>query len=148
MEISFYQNQSENNQIGKTLTNEIKLEGSIRGESSIINPVILVQADTDDNLSGLNYAYIPEFNRYYFIRDIVSVRTGLWRMSLAVDVLESFKDYIKNLSVIINNTETTGLSKYVSGDVWTRLVKDTTTIVNFPSGLLDNGEFILVTAGG
>lgn len=40
-----------------------------------------------------NYAYIPEFSRYYYIQDW-SYSAGLWRASLTVDVLASYKDSI------------------------------------------------------
>ena len=43
--------------------------------------------------TAFNYAYIPEFSRYYFIQDW-AYSAGLWRASLSVDVLASFKDYI------------------------------------------------------
>ena len=145
MEIHLYVNSSEKNQLSKTLSSELVLTGNLRDETSVTNPVILIQAD---NVSGYNYAYVKEFNRYYFIRNMVSVRTGLWRIELSVDVLESFKSEIKKLSVILRDTETTGATNYLSGDVWKTNVKETTNIINFSGGLSDTGEFILITAGG
>lgn len=145
MEIRLYVNSSEKNQIGKLLSSELILSGSLRDTSSIINPIILIQAD---NISNYNYVYIAEFNRYYFMQNIISIRTGLWQIELSVDVLESFKNEIKKLSVILKNTEVTGLTKYISGGVWQTNVKETTTIKSFPSGLNNEGEFILITAGG
>ena len=47
-----------------------------------------------------NYAYIPEFGRYYFVNDWTYSR-GLWYASLAVDVLASFKSYIGEQSQYI-----------------------------------------------
>lgn len=43
--------------------------------------------------TAFNYAYIPEFSRYYFVNDWL-YSTGLWRASLSVDVLASFRSYI------------------------------------------------------
>ena len=40
-----------------------------------------------------NYAYIPEFSRYYFIQDW-TYSAGLWRASLSVDALASYREYI------------------------------------------------------
>ena len=40
--------------------------------------------------TGYNYAFIPEFSRYYFVTDW-AFSAGLWRASLSVDVLASFK---------------------------------------------------------
>ena len=132
----------------KTLDHPILLEGTLRDESSIINPIILISSEKEDIPYMYNYAYIPAFGRYYFITDIESVRTGIWRVSMHVDVLMSYKEQIKNLNVIINNSEETGANNYLSGNQWITNVKNTTNIVNFPNGLNDNGEFILITAGG
>ena len=148
MEITLYTNESEKNKLEKTITNSILLEGNLRDESSIINPIILISSNKEDIPYMYNYAYIPAFGRYYFITDIESVRTGIWRVSMHVDVLMSYKEQIKNLNVIINNSEETGANDYLSGNQWITNVKNTTSIVNFPNGLNDNGEFILITAGG
>ena len=148
MEITLYTNESEKNKLEKTLDHPILLEGTLRDESSIINPIILISSEKEDIPYMYNYAYIPAFGRYYFITDIESVRTGIWRVSMHVDVLMSYKEQIKNLNVIINNSEQTGANNYLSGEQWITNVKNTTNIVNFPNGLNDNGEFILITAGG
>lgn len=148
MEITLYTNESEKNKLEKTITNSISLEGNLRDESSIINPIILISSNKEDIPYMYNYAYIPAFGRYYFITDIESARTGIWRVSMHVDVLMSYKEQIKNLNVIINNSEETGANNYLSGNQWITNVKNTTSIVNFPNGLNDNGEFILITAGG
>lgn len=145
MEILLYKNHSEKNKIGKSLTDQISYNGTLRDETSVINPVVLLEAV---NLSLYNYAYIPEFHRYYFIRDIVSVRNGLWRISLDVDVLESFKTGILNLNVILSDSEAKGASDYLDGEQWRANVKAVTDIVNFPNGLRENGTYILITAGG
>lgn len=48
-----------------------------------------------------NYAYIPDFNRYYFITDITAVGRNLWMISMSVDVLMSYYDDIMDLSAFI-----------------------------------------------
>lgn len=47
--------------------------------------------------TSFNYAYIPEFSRYYYIQDW-AYSAGLWRASLSVDVLSSYKEYIGSQS--------------------------------------------------
>lgn len=145
MEIILYGNQSEKNKLNKLLITPYTLTGTLKQECSISNPVFMIN---DENPTGYNYAYIPEFNRYYYISDMVSVRNDLWRLHLSVDVLMSFKDYIVNIPVILSDTESTGSEFYLSGNVWKSKVKELTDIINFPSGLNQNGEFILITAGG
>ncbi len=145
MDITFYINNSEKNKISKNLTNNTHISGTLRNETGVMNPVILIHSV---NPTKFNYVYIPEFNRYYFITDMVSIRTDIWQVKLHVDVLMSFKDSLKNVKVILNDSEVEGADNYLTGEQWVTNVKDTTSIVNFPNGLLDNGEYILITAGG
>lgn len=145
MNLTLYVNNSEKNKIGKNLTNDFPLSGTLRDTTNIINPIILIELDT---LGNYNYCYIPLFNRYYFITDITIIRTNLFAVSLMVDVLESFKDNIKNLDVILLNTQNVGLNNYLPSQVFRNNVKARTDILNFPNGLNDSGEFILITAGG
>ena len=144
MNITLYVNSSEKNKINKTKTSVATLEGSIKGESSIINPTILIEYN---NPTAFNYVYIDAFNRYYFVNDVVVVRNNLLRVSLTVDVLESFATAILNQYVIVDKN-TSSYDLYLPDENLQTLVKTKTDIVNFPSGLLESGEFILITAGG
>lgn len=145
MNLTLYVNNSEKNKIGKNITNDFNLSGTLRDATNIINPVILIELN---EIGNYNYCYIPDFNRYYFITDITVIRTGLFAISLMVDVLESFQTSIKNLSVILLNTQNVGVNNYLPSQVFCNNVKAKTDIINFPNGLNDSGEFILITAGG
>lgn len=147
MDIVLYINTSERQEIHKTIGSSVTFTGSLRGESSIINPSFLIQTA---NPSAYNYCYIPSFGRYYFITNITSVRTNLWRIDCSVDVLMSFADEILNLDVIVSDLSIgeEPSSVYFSGEQWQTTVKTKTDVINFPSGLLDNGEYILITSGG
>lgn len=144
--ISLFKTASENNRVVKVLTDEKQLSGELRNQTSVLNPSIRIESA--DNISTYNYAYISEFGRYYYITDIVSVRTNCWVVSLRCDVLMSYKDEIQGLNVILNNTQETGLSNYLSSPNWVSMVKTKTDIKVFPLGLSEQGEFILITAGG
>lgn len=145
MDIILCKNNSEPNKINKALSDQYTLSGTLKEQTSITSPSVMIESE---NPVGFNYAYIPDFNRYYFISDIVNISNNLWRINLKVDVLESFKSDILSSSAILSDSEVIGSDNYMSGDVWKTKVKDTTNIINFPSGLLDDGEFILITAGG
>lgn len=147
MDIVLYITGSERNALHKNLQNEIVLTGSLRNESSVIYPSFLLEID---NPTDYNYCFIPEFNRYYFITDMVSVRTNLWRVACTVDVLMSYQAQIMNLEVIASDL-TLGenpSSTYMHGEQWQTTVKTKTDIISFPNGLLDDGEYILITSGG
>lgn len=146
MDITFYNISSENNALNKTLSNGLTLSGTLRAQTSIVNPVIRVEGAA--SIVAYNYCHIPAFNRYYFINDCVSIRSGLWEISMHVDVLMSFRAGILSSPVVLDSSEDTGKNAYLDGDVWTRLVKTKTDIINFPSGLSESGHYILITAGG
>ena len=138
-------NNSEKNKINKSLTAGVTLSGTLRNESNVVNPSIVINID---NPTIYNYAYIEDFKRYYFITDYISLRTGIWQINLKSDVLMSFKDSILASNVLINNTETTGKNNYLSGSNWVSNCKAKTDILTFSQGLLNDGQYILITAGG
>ena len=72
---------------------KIIFTGRLRDNSSIINPIISFQ-EINGNIDR-NYAYIPEFNRYYFVTDWV-YNPPLWVAHMKVDVLASYKTEIGN----------------------------------------------------
>ena len=146
MNVSIYKNLSDNSVIGKNKTLVYETECEIKGESSIINPVLILQYN--EQLFASNYVYIPAWSRYYFIDDMRVLTGGRVEISLSVDVLESFKDSILELDGILSDTEQTGLNNYLPSESFVVNCKHKTDIVNFSNGLLDNGEYILITAGG
>lgn len=91
MEIKFYNCSCGKNFIRKDsyLREVIVLEGTLRDSSSVINPSITIQSD-DNKILDCNYALISGLRRYYWITDITSVRKGVWRIDMHVDVLDTF----------------------------------------------------------
>lgn len=146
MELQLSYTSNENHAITKTLNSIVSISGTLRDDSSIINPIILLEGES---FSTYNYAYIPEFFRYYFIDEIVNFRNNLWMLRLKIDVLMSFRTGILETNCILNESEISGADPYISDPrVWVTKVKDKTDIIQFPNGLLENGEYILITSGG
>lgn len=145
MDITLHVNSSERQAISKSLDSGTVLSGSLRNESSVINPSFLIEYE---NPTGFNYCYIADFGRYYFITNITSIRTNIWRIDCTVDVLMSFSSEILNLDVIVNYESSPDDESYMNGEPWQSLVKTRTDVINFPYGLLDDGEYILITSGG
>lgn len=145
MQITFYANNSEYNRINKVLTSAETLEGTLRESSNVVNPSITVQAGS--GIVTYNYCYIPDFKRYYFIDEITSVRNGLWNVKLHSDPLMSFKTAILNSTGVLSNS-TSEDDNYLIGSQYVVNCKNSTDIINFSGGFNDNGEYILITAGG
>lgn len=145
MTITLYNNSSEPNKISKHLTPvSTALSGSLRNESEMVNPVVLIEGNVS-SLQNANYARIESFGRYYYITEMKSVRNNIVELHLHTDVLMSFN--ISAVSGVVIEAENVG-SDYLQGRQFVRLVKSKTDILPFSGGLLDSGEYILITAGG
>ena len=145
MEIKFYNNMSDNRCIRKKLLSEFTVSGTLRDSCSIMYPVITIESS---NVLRYNYAYIPEFQRYYFIKNITSFRKNLWTVEFEVDPLMSFKADILALSVVVDKQSGVSIGDEYIDDG--SLVTDNYTfksIYNFADGFNDHGEYILITAG-
>lgn len=102
-EINFYQTDSDPRTLDKNLKWEMKLKGSLRSGTSIINPVITIESTIA--FFQRNYAYIPMFQRYYFVTDVRSVRKNLWEISLRCDVLMTYKEGILSINTRVLRSE-------------------------------------------
>lgn len=143
LDIYLYDCSSDPNELTKTLTSELQLNGEFRDVIDIVNPEILV----DGNIDAHNYAYIPEFARYYYITESSIVRTGLTLLRLRSDPLMSFRTQILALDAYGMRTANTSLqtpaiidpqAPYAADDYVTRY--DINTFTESPT-------YVLVTAG-
>ena len=146
MEISFYNNVSEKEKIGKTLKNKTTLTGFLKQVTSVINPVITVEMK---NPSQYNYVHIPQFHRYYFISDIVNIKNNLWEIHMNVDVLESFKTQIKANKAIVEKSEQSASSNeyFNDGTTFYHDSREYNEIAMFQRGFDTAPSYILITAG-
>ena len=146
MEISFYNNVSEKEKIGKTLKNKTTLTGFLKQATSVINPVITIEIE---NPSKFNYCHIPKFHRYYFINDMINVRNNIWEIHMNVDVLESFKTQIKANKAIVEKSEQTASSNeyFNDGSTFYHDSREYNEIAMFQRGFDTSPSYILITAG-
>lgn len=142
MTIDLYNNESPINKIDKSITLIAEATGYLRGESNIVSPSIRLESNA---LPVFNYAYIPDFGRYYFLKEIRAVRETIFDIVLSSDPLMSFN--IGAVTGTLIETQNGG-SDYLEHRNFIRNVKSKTDILSFGSGLLDSGEYILITAGG
>lgn len=148
MEVSFYQNTSENYRIDKSLIGKYTESCTLKDGCSIENPEILIA--NANNMADCNYMHIPDFNRFYFITDIVSVRDGLWLISGHVDVLMSFKNEIKACTATFKRQEhlfnmyldDPEFKTYNKSEIVTKLFYGASTPLN------KDMKYVLVVAGG
>ena len=63
---------------------------------SILAPVLAIQSTEEYPLVGYNYAWIPRYNRYYWITDIRVGPANLWYIYMSCDVLATYNTDIQN----------------------------------------------------
>lgn len=130
----------------KELSDGITLTGTLRGQASVMSPSLQIQ---DIVVFGYNYCYIPDFGRYYYINDINALRANLFELSLGIDVLMTYASEIRRNYAIVDKVENFGVAfNYINDGSWINTNRTDQSIINFANGFNDNGEFILITAGG
>ena len=143
MNIILYSSSAENSRINKLsyLTQQRVLSGTLREATSIITPSVVVQSN---GLPQGNYAYIEDFNRYYFITNITSVNLNLWRIDMRCDVLMSHKDEFLNLSAYVSRYQYSEETEFIDK---VRPVKSVPTISALFTITLDNLTFYVDDSG-
>lgn len=143
-----YTNESPTNFVNKKITQVGEFNGNLRAGSSIIDPVILFEADNPGFESNhVNYLYISEFGRYYYITDIISNFTSLWEIHCHVDVLMSFAEQIKEQTAIVARQESQYNMMLDDGFFMCYQNPKIQTKTFSVEGPFEHQEFVLVVAG-
>lgn len=148
MNIELFICSAENNRIDKSnfLSSKLTLTGNLRNESSVIDPSILIE---NSNPTSFNYMYIGDFGRYYFIKDIESIRTNIWKIDAHVDVLYSFKDKIMGCRGIVSKTNlNTFANKYYDDGSFVTENRKWLEFKEFSQSFKRDGSVILIASGG
>lgn len=145
MNIGLYKNLSDKNHVDKNIEQlGIDIPGTLRSDCSIINPVIQLEAITGIDIKHANYAYIPEFGRYYYINNI-TLKNQLYELSMHVDVLMTYKYEIRANSAVISRQENK-YNLYLQDGVFKTESFPHMQIIQFEEGFTDY-SFILSVAG-
>jgi len=144
--IDLYINKSDAIVLSKSLTLIKSITGTLKDDTSIIDPVITIEADKS-TISSLNYIKIGEFNRSYFVTGIKSIRNNLWELTCHVDVLSSFASEIKANEAIIKRQET-NWNLYLNDDSIRCYQNPHIVTKQFPYGFnTSSNSFVLLVAG-
>lgn len=145
MNVTFMKNSSPNIQVTKTVSTSKQLDCQLKGECSVLNPILIVQ---DSSILTCNYAHIPDLgNRYYFVTDIVTLNESTLEVHLAVDVLMTYASSIRASKAIVSRNQNM-YNRYVPDPKFTVLSYERIQTKQFPNKFPDNGKFVLIVAGG
>ena len=149
--VDFYYNKSENNRLDKDLESVgISTQPCVfKASSSILTPTLQLQYSNDNSAARFfkcNYVKLGSpINRYYYVDDIIAVANKLIEIRCHVDVLMTYKNYIRQQTVIIHRQENNwnlylddgSFKVYQNPRVQTKL---------FPDGFTTQ-QFVLAVAG-
>lgn len=144
MLMKMYDTKSSNNVINKMLENEHEFDIKFKDKTDIVNPVVILHSAT---LILSNYAYIPDFHRYYFVDKIELFPNSVYNITLRCDVLESFKDEILASSGFINQ-QSQNVNKYYNSNYQSEVRKEVDLYKSNVTIPIDVKSTILVTIGG
>lgn len=143
MEIQLYNQTSDKNVLNKNIGTPTIIYGTIKDESNLVNPEIILSRTVTNNF---NYLYIPDFNRYYFVTDKIMEHQRTI-IQCHVDVLMSFKNQIKNMSIIAERASNRFNLYQVDNELPLKNYKTVTTI-GFTNGFSETNSYVLVSSGG
>lgn len=145
--IKLQTNNSEMNALTKSITDIVSLTGTLKSETSIIDPVILVNA-TMAQVKTCSYMTITEFGRSYFVKGIREIRDGLMEITGHVDVLSTYASQIRANDAIIKKQESQW-NLYLNDGSFKVYQNNLIITRDFPSGFneSDDWEFVLAVAG-
>ena len=98
--ITFYNTYSNRNVINKTMEPVLSTTAQLYDETNLFSPELLL-AWNNTYVNSANYFYIQEFNRYYFLEDVVAEPGGAARIKGNIDVLYTYKNSIKMDEIVI-----------------------------------------------
>lgn len=148
MNIKLCSNSDENVVINKYIRVLDTVEAVVKGALSVESPVLILEYKGDIK-PKINYVVIDELKRSYFITDMINLTGSRYEIHCKVDVLESFKNSILGLSCVIDKQNSLSNSNmYYDDGSFILLNKENNSVINFPNGFNEQGEFILITAGG
>lgn len=133
------------NKLTKNFTVKQTLSGTLRNESEIIDPTIIINTTSAD-IFLCNYMQISTFGRSYFITSIKSIRNGVYEIQGHCDVLSSFASEIRANNAIILRQEH-NFNLLLNDDVFKCKQNARVQYKKFPSQLGDF-NYILTVAGG
>lgn len=148
--IELYKNSSPRNSFYPSLSKIRDISGTLRDECSLLNPRILMRINDVGDLKNVNYMYIPEFGRYYYITDIVSVRNTEILVSGHVDVLSTYRKEILANDAIIGRSgvSNTYYNTYLEDKELATYQDSYVCNYKFPKSFSHNNDNIILAVAG
>ena len=144
--LTLYKNNSPNNYIDKVLTSPYQINGQFVDPFSYASPNVAVSSGEYTGLTQVNYFEI--LGHYYYLIDYTVDTSGIATITGELDVLMTYKAYVKSLVVRAERSSSHGSSN-ITDDMALVSASTVKNTINFPNPIPDDsrsGCFILTTA--
>lgn len=127
----------------------VTYSGEFKNSSSMLSPVVALYRGPAGTAAPVNknYAYIAEFDRYYFVRDWV-FEGGLWVAYMECDLLATWKYRIGHSEFYVLRSSVLSLhDPYLQDNAWLNSVRNTSYNVYdyafWPAETVYGGNFVI-----
>ena len=144
MEIKLYITEDADTVMNKDLTLIATFDIQMRDTQNVSAPILILGEIEGVDLKTVNYAYIDEFKRYYFIRTITVGQNNIYTLAMECDVIETYKEDILNSSALISRRVAAG--DYGDMAVSSEVRKEV-EVFKSSRGFNENKTIILSTVG-
>lgn len=139
MVVKLYKTLSEDNKVDKelTLVKEIGINLLIRSN------VTSFDFSLSGEIADINYMFIPDFGKYYFLKSPTIERNGYTSFRAEEDVLMTYRDQIRQESGIILRQENEG-NLYIADSTFPVENRNKTFFKKFPNGFSETINYYLI----
>lgn len=114
MQVIFYRNMSDKRTLNKSISRVAEVNCSVKEPCDLLRPYLTMYKADLAGWNRVNYAYIAEFDRYYYMGQPTVTTSGRLEVQLTVDPLMSNRAGILGISCIVERSET----------VYNKMIKD------------------------
>lgn len=107
----------------------------LKEPTSVIHPTVIVSRETvGSEWASVNYAYIPLFNRYYFIDNITALNGGLIQYDMTVDPLYTYASLERGFSLLktafeIARSESLNSKHYIDPELYLQTYRTISPVI-------------------
>lgn len=98
MQITLYNQTIALDHMQRNMISPVTISGNLREACDIIAPDITLNYNS--TVAGKNYAYIPDFGRYYYFRKPPTIEGDIMELHLYADSLYNYRNEIYNANCI------------------------------------------------
>lgn len=144
MTIILYQTKSDKKRASKDLTLLSTLDNArLYDAFDVLRPRLKVSRETFDSIKSCNYAYIPDFGRYYFVK--YEIDSNFVLLNCEVDVRKTYENPIRGLTCTVTRNENLK-NGYLHDNNYSVYAYEQVVCKMFPNAM-NQDSIILMTVG-